>query len=70
MKTPAELPFEDEIDRRIANLVLAGESNKKIAGRVGIPEGTVKWRLHRLYGRLNVQTRTQFVIALRDRFET
>lgn len=59
--------FEDELDRRIAQLVFAGLPNKTVAARAGVPEGTVKWRLHRMYRRLDVASRSQFVLALRDR---
>lgn len=58
--------FTDEIDETIARLVVAGLPNKAIAARLQIPEGTVKWRLHRMYGRMGVQTRTGFVLELRD----
>lgn len=56
--------FTDEVDEAIARLVVAGLPNKAIAGRLGIPEGTVKWRLHRMYGRLGVQSRSRFVLQL------
>ena len=58
--------FTDEVDVAIARLVVAGLPNKAIAARLGMPEGTVKWRLHRMYGRAGVQTRTRFVLVLRD----
>lgn len=45
---------------------MQGESNKAIAAALGLAEGTVKWRLHRLYERLGVQSRAQFVLKLRD----
>lgn len=60
----------DEVDRRITDLVLEGRSNRAIARDVGLPEGTVKWRLHRLYRRLDVQTRVQFVNEIRRRRES
>lgn len=60
--------FTDEIDVTIAGLVVAGLPNKAIAARLEMPEGTVKWRLHRMYGRAGVQSRTRFVLAMRDRF--
>lgn len=60
--------FSDEMDEAIARLVIAGLPNKGIAARTGLPEGTVKWRLHRMYQRAGVQTRTRFVLELRDRF--
>ena len=59
--------FTDEIDETIARLVVAGLPNKAIAARLRMPEGTVKWRLHRLYGRLGVQSRSRFVLEVRER---
>lgn len=63
----AQDAFTDETDETIARLVVAGLANKTIAARLGIPEGTVKWRLHRMYGRIGVQSRTGFVLEVRDR---
>jgi DNA-binding NarL/FixJ family response regulator len=59
--------FTDEIDVAIARLVVEGLPNKAIAARVALPEGTVKWRLHRMYGRLSVQSRSRFVLEVKDR---
>jgi DNA-binding NarL/FixJ family response regulator len=59
--------FSDDLDRAIARLVIEGLPNKAIAARVGIPEGTVKWRLHRMYSRVGVLTRSRFVLEVRDR---
>lgn len=58
--------FTDAVDRLIARLVVEGLPNKAIAARVGLPEGTVKWRLHRMYRRAGVESRTRFVLLLRD----
>jgi DNA-binding NarL/FixJ family response regulator len=57
--------LEDELDRTITRMVLAGQTNKAIARAAGIPEGTVKWRLHRMYRRLGVSSRVAFALALR-----
>ena len=59
-------PLEDPLDRSIAQMVLEGAPNKAIARALDIPEGTVKWRLHRLYERLGVSSRMSFALALRD----
>jgi DNA-binding CsgD family transcriptional regulator len=59
-------PFEDDLDRHIARLVFAGLTNKAVAARTGLPVGTVKWRLHRMYRRMGVESRSLFVLALRD----
>lgn len=61
--------FADDLDEVIARLVVEGLPNKAIAARTGMPEGTVKWRLHRMYQRAGVQTRSRFVLELRDRNE-
>lgn len=60
-------PFTDRVDETIARLVVAGLPNKAIAARLGIPEGTVKWRLHRMYARIGVQTRSHFVLEVAAR---
>ena len=56
----------DEVDRRITQLVIEGLANKEISARLKMPEGTVKWRLHRLYERAGVQSRSQFVLRIRE----
>ncbi|HEV2756423.1 MAG TPA: helix-turn-helix transcriptional regulator [Actinomycetota bacterium] len=58
--------FTDEIDETVARMVVAGLPNKAIAARLEMPEGTVKWRLHRMYARMGVQSRTRFVLEVRD----
>lgn len=47
-------------------MVIEGAPNKVIARRTGLPLGTVKWRLHRMYQRLGVHTRTTFAMSVRD----
>jgi DNA-binding NarL/FixJ family response regulator len=64
----ADAVFEKDVDRRIAQLVLKGQPNKAIATATGLPVGTVKWRLHRMYLELGVSSRSQFVLAVRDLF--
>lgn len=51
----------DEIDLRIAEMIITGKSNKEIARHLAMPEGTVKSRVHRLYKRVAVSSRAQFV---------
>lgn len=63
-------PFADDVDLAIARLVIEGLPNKAIAARVGLPEGTVKWRLHRMYRQLGVQSRSRFVLELRERLSS
>jgi len=35
-----------------------GLSNKEIAEAIFVSEGTLKWHLHNVYGKLNVKNRT------------
>ncbi len=64
--SPDVSPFSDDVDRQIAHMVIEGAPNKVIATRTGLPLGTVKWRLHRMYRRLEVHSRTTFAMAARD----
>ncbi len=57
-------PFADDTDREIARMLIAGEPNKVIARSTGLALGTVKWRLHRMYTRLGVHSRTAFAISV------
>jgi two-component system, NarL family, response regulator len=45
----------------ILALVAAGNSNKRIAGRLGITEGTVKGHLNSILGKLAADDRTEAV---------
>lgn len=63
-------PFEDATDRGIVQLVLQGKSNKHISAALGIPISTVKWRLHRLYDHLGVESRSALIVKVRDRSST
>lgn len=64
--SPNASPFVDDVDRRIAHMVIGGAPNKVIASRTDLPLGTVKWRLHRMYTRLGVNSRTAFAMRVRD----
>ena len=64
--SPDASPFGDDVDRQIAHMVIEGAPNKVIATRTGLPLGTVKWRLHRMYRRLGVHTRTTFAMSVQD----
>lgn len=46
-------------EREVALLVAAGASNKGIAGRIGLTEGTVKLHLHNIYRKLGISNRTE-----------
>ncbi|MFN7927988.1 MAG: LuxR C-terminal-related transcriptional regulator, partial [Blastocatellia bacterium] len=49
----------------ILRLVAAGLSNREIAARLTITEGTTKWHLNQIFGKLNVASRTQAVAQAR-----
>lgn len=56
-------------EREIAELAAEGMSNKHIARRLGILEGTAKLHLHNIYQKLNISNRTvltAMVLAHRD----
>jgi DNA-binding NarL/FixJ family response regulator len=53
--------------QQVANLVCDGLSNKMIAEKMGVNEGTVKSHLHAIYDKLGVQSRIALMIALLER---
>lgn len=55
-----------ETQRAILRLVADGLSNRDIAARLVITEGTTKWHLNQIYGKLNVCSRTQAVAQARQ----
>lgn len=55
------------LQQQVANLVCDGLSNKMIAEKLGVNEGTVKSHLHAIYDKLGVQSRIALMIALLDR---
>jgi DNA-binding NarL/FixJ family response regulator len=68
-KSLAERP-PDELSTReldILRLMSKGFSNRKIAGELGITEGTVKWHVNIILSRLQVSDRTQAVLAALQR---
>lgn len=52
---------------QILRLIVKGLSNKNIADTLGITEGTVKWHVNIILGRLNVSDRTQAAVAALNR---
>ena len=50
----------------VLRLVADGLSNRDIAARLEITEGTTKWHLNQIYGKLNVCSRTQAVAQARQ----
>ena len=49
----------------ILRLVDEGLSNRDIASRLSITEGTTKWHLNQLYSKLYVSSRTQAIVQAR-----
>ena len=50
--------------QQVANLVFKGLSNRAIAAKLDITEGTVKSHLHSIYDKLGIQSRISLMIAL------
>jgi DNA-binding NarL/FixJ family response regulator len=50
--------------RQVATLVCRGLSNRAIAQKLDLTEGTVKIHLHAIYEKLNIHSRTKLAIAL------
>jgi len=50
--------------RQVAKLACRGLSNREIAEKLGVIEGTVKVHLHAVYEKLNIHSRTKLAIAL------
>ena len=46
-------------EREILELLAQGFSNKKIADRMGVTDGTVRWHLRHVYHKLHVRSRTE-----------
>ncbi len=51
----------------VLELIVHGRSNKEIAEALGITEGTVKWHVNIILGRLQVSDRTQAAVAALSR---
>jgi two-component system nitrate/nitrite response regulator NarP len=62
-------PFSELSNRQqeIIRLVCEALSNKEIAKKLGVTEGTVKTHLHAIYEKLGVRSRTNLMVALADR---
>jgi two-component system, NarL family, nitrate/nitrite response regulator NarL len=62
----AEPFFElSHCEQQVVTLVCEGLSNKEIARRLGVTEGTVKGHLHLIYKKLGVRSRTHLLIRFR-----
>jgi two-component system, NarL family, nitrate/nitrite response regulator NarL len=65
--TAADRKFLTLREREVVSLVSQGLSNKEVARRLNIVEGTVKLHLHRIYSQLGIPNRTVLTaIALRS----
>lgn len=53
--------------QEIALTAISARTNREIAVKLGITEGTVKLHLHAIYERLGVQGRKDLILALQDR---
>jgi two-component system, NarL family, nitrate/nitrite response regulator NarL len=60
----SELSYRQQ---QIITLLCGGLSNKEIAGKLGVTEGTVKIHLHKIYERLGVRSRSELISALAAR---
>jgi two-component system, NarL family, nitrate/nitrite response regulator NarL len=68
MSKPIDRPLElTPRETEVARLVSMGSRNKEIARDLDISEGTVKMHLHNLYEKLNVSSRTELAILVRDK---
>jgi two-component system nitrate/nitrite response regulator NarP len=51
--------------RQVATLVSKGLSNRAVAEKLGLTEGTVKIHLHAVYEKLDIHSRSELTNALR-----
>jgi DNA-binding NarL/FixJ family response regulator len=52
--------------KQVVALVCRGLTNKMIAEKLGVSEGTVKGHLHAIYGKLGILSRYQLIMVLAD----
>jgi DNA-binding CsgD family transcriptional regulator len=53
-----------ETERRIADLVAQGRSNKEVAAAMSLSPKTVEWNLSKVYAKLGIRTRTELARRL------
>jgi two-component system nitrate/nitrite response regulator NarL len=54
-------------EQQVITLLCDGLSNREIANKLGVTEGTIKGHLHTIYEKLGVRSRIELMIALADR---
>jgi two-component system nitrate/nitrite response regulator NarL len=67
---PGRGPVMDSLTRRqfeVARAAVSGLSNKELAQRLGVSEGTIKNHLHAIYERLNVDGRLALLLYLKEK---
>jgi DNA-binding NarL/FixJ family response regulator len=64
--TTAEVEDLSPREREILELLAQGFSNKEIAHRVGVSDGTVRWHLRHVYDKLHVRSRTEAALKFRS----
>ncbi len=67
---PGRLPALDALTRRqieVARAAVSGLSNKELAQRLGVSEGTIKNHLHAIYERLKVDGRLALLLYLKEK---
>jgi DNA-binding NarL/FixJ family response regulator len=57
-------------EQQVVTLVCDGLSNKEVAGKLGVTEGTVKIHPRSIYMRLGVRSRIELMVALADRTQS
>jgi DNA-binding NarL/FixJ family response regulator len=63
---PADAPILSQREREVLALISAGASNKEIATRLFIAEGTVKNHVTHIFEKLGVEGRTQAALKARE----
>jgi DNA-binding NarL/FixJ family response regulator len=58
---PLPTPSLTERERQIMRLVCEGHSNKEVARKLSVSEGTVKVHLHHVFEKLAIRNRTELV---------
>ncbi|WNC74170.1 LuxR C-terminal-related transcriptional regulator [Thalassotalea psychrophila] len=63
------IPLIEPLTQReleIISLLVNGESNRSIADNLFVSEGTIKWHLGNIYGKLGVKKRTQAMVRVNE----